>query len=69
MLDMINSLDFGSGALVVAAISGLLALWWSRIRRRDLGLCLALGVPLAIAYSLYWSPVWLGDDPMEYSAW
>jgi hypothetical protein len=26
-------------------------------------------VPFVLAYCLYWSPVWLGADPLGYDVW
>ena len=58
-----------SGALGVALVSAILAFLWVRLRSTPLRWVLALSVPLVISYSLYWSPVWLGADSSEYSAW
>jgi hypothetical protein len=57
------------GALGVVLVSAILAFVWTRIRSTPLRWLLALSVPLVISYSLYWSPVWLGADSSEYSAW
>src|SRR5579859_2443877 len=53
----LESLSIGSGAVLVAVFSAVLA--W-------LGAAL---VPLVLAYSLYWLPVWLGANPSEYFSW
>ena len=58
-----------SGALGVVLVSAILAFVWSRLQSTPLRWLLALSVPLVISYSLYWSPVWLGADSSEYSAW
>ena len=58
-----------SGALGVVVASAILAFVWTRLRLTTLRWLLALSVPLVISYSLYWSPVWLGADSSEYSAW
>lgn len=69
MKDLIESLGIGSGAIVVAVLSlGVVWLLCSKVSVR-FGALWAVIVPLVIAYSLYWSPVWLGDDPSEYGAW
>jgi len=58
-----------SGALGVVLVSAILAFVWTRLRSTPLRWLLALSGPLVISYSLYWSPVWLGADSSEYSAW
>jgi hypothetical protein len=30
---------------------------------------IAITVPMALSICIYWSPVWLGADPSQYSAW
>jgi len=70
MKDIINSLSFGSGALVIAIVSGLIAIGLSRIEAKKIKWLSGLIVPFLIAYFLYWSPVYFfGSDPSEYSAW
>jgi len=58
-----------TAALIVAIASGLFAWAWARIRRTGVAWLLVLGTPFVLAYSLYWSPVWFGADPLEFRAW
>src|SRR5262245_28089597 len=69
MLNLINSLSLATGAIVVAALSAFLALFWTRIRYKAWDWILALLTPLIIAVSLYRSPVWLGASSEEFDAW
>jgi hypothetical protein len=66
--ELVDSLSIGSGALVVAVVSGTLVwlLAWLFPALRKLWVVI---VPFTVAFSLYWSPVWLGADPSEYHAW
>ena len=66
MLDLVKSLSLLSGALVIAVVSGVCAVAWTRIALSQLKWGLAIGAPGLLAYSLYWSPVWLGADASEY---
>jgi hypothetical protein len=69
MLQFLLSLSLATGALVVALASGLLGAVWGQVRPLIVRRALAFLVPFALAYSLYWSPVWLGRDPSEYGGW
>jgi hypothetical protein len=71
MKAFIESLSLTSGAVVIAVLS-VMVVWvlcsvvpvtprWRWIW--------AVAVPFGLAYCLYWSPVWLGADVTEYSAW
>ncbi len=71
MKAFIESLSLTSGAVVIAILS-VIVVWilcsllpvaspWRWIW--------AVVVPFGLAYCLYWSPVWLGADASEYSAW
>src|SRR5450432_2222602 len=70
MKELLESLSLGSGAAVVVVCS--VALAWPlcyvpSVFLRWLG---GVAAPFALAYVLYWSPVWLGsDDVAQYSAW
>jgi hypothetical protein len=65
----LESFSLGTGALVVAVVS--LAVVWllSSVLPLRLGALWVAVVPLGLAYCLYWLPVWLGSDPLEYGAW
>jgi hypothetical protein len=69
MLQFLLSLSLLTGALVVALVSGLLGAAWGQVRPLLVRRALAFLVPFALAYSLYWSPVWLGQNPSEYGGW
>src|SRR5689334_14202709 len=61
--------DLPSGTLVVAVVSGLLAALWGWLRLGVFGWLLAVATPFVVAYALYWSPVWLGADDLEFGTW
>ena len=69
MKELLESLSLGSGAAVVAVCSAALAWPLCRVRPVILRWLGAVAVPFALAYVLYWSPVWLGSSDIEYSAW
>jgi hypothetical protein len=69
MLEFLHTLSLESGALLVGLVSALLSVVWSSLSSSKLGWFLVLLTPLVVSYSLYWSPVWLGDSPSEYSSW
>ena len=70
MLDFLLSLSLGSGCVAIAIASSLFAaIIWVRFRSSKARWFFALLTPLVLSYSLYWSPVWLGADPSEYSSW
>jgi hypothetical protein len=66
MLDLLKSFSLVSGALVIAVVSGVCAVAWTRIALSQLKWGIAIGAPALFAYSLYWSPVWLGANSSEY---
>ena len=69
MLQFLLSLSLATGALVVALASGVLGAICGQVRPPLVRRALALLVPFALAYSLYWLPVWLGQNPSEYGGW
>jgi hypothetical protein len=69
MRSLIDSLSFGSGSLVAAMISLVLVATLSRFSSVRWYPLWAVLIPFVVAYCLYWSPVWLGNDPSEYSIW
>ncbi len=69
MRHLIESLSWASGFFVVAAMSAVLALFTGRLQSAALRWVSCAFAPIAIAYCLYWSPVWLGADSSEYSSW
>ena len=62
-----NSL--GGVALLVAACSAILALPVCYMRPAVFRWGVAVFVPFALSYCIYWLPVWRGANPSEYSSW
>jgi len=72
VIERIDSLSLASGALLVAAVSAFLALFFAWLRRPVLRWAAAIGAPALVSYSLYWTPVWFAPpnrDMSEYSTW
>jgi hypothetical protein len=70
MMAFIEPLSLPTGALVVALATLPLAFGTTWIRPRFVRLSCLVAIPISIAYSLYWSPIWFGGRPSdEYSAW
>jgi len=69
MLNLLHSLSLESGAIIVGVCSALFAIFLARIASPVFRWFLLLSTPCVLAYILYWSPVWLGADPSEYSSW
>jgi hypothetical protein len=68
MRELLDSLSLGSGALLVAVVSGVMAIWCARLSAASLWL-LSLIVPFLLAVALYWSPVFLGANAADFSSW
>ena len=68
MRNSFDSLSLGSGALAIAFVSAIVVLPLAAVRPKLRALWV-WSVPLVAAFCLYWSPVWLGADASEYSAW
>src|SRR5512138_3645691 len=69
MLDFINSLSFTQGALLAALASALFAIGLGYLKTSRTKWILVVGLPYLFAHLFYWSPVWLGEHPSEFSAW
>src|SRR6266478_2423758 len=69
MRALLASLSLGSGALLLAVLSAGVVWLLSSLLPKALRWLWVVIVPFILAYCLYWSPVWLGSDPSEYSAW
>jgi hypothetical protein len=67
--DWLESLPIAAMLALVMALSAVAAALCLRIRLRTARWALALAVPFMIAWSIYWMPVWAGNDPSEYGAW
>jgi len=66
MKAFIESLSLGSGAVLLAILSvGLVCLLCS-LSPKSLHKVWVVVVPFALAYCLYWSPVWLDADRSEF---
>jgi len=64
-----ESLPLSGTIAVVTCISATFALACTRIRSRGVKWTFALIGPSVIAWCVYWTPVWMGAPPSEYSAW
>jgi hypothetical protein len=64
-----QSLSLISASVLVAVISGVAALLVGRIGSVVARWFAAVLFPFALAYSVYWMPVWLGAAASEYLAW
>jgi hypothetical protein len=69
MRQFLESLSLTSGAIVVAVASTALVWVLTFLLPKLPRWIWAVVVPFGLAYCLYWSPVWLGADSSEYSAW
>ena len=71
MRNLLDSLSLWSGAVLAASLSATVVALLETLRMRLRGrLWIEIAiVPLTVAYCLDWSPVWLGGDVTEYSAW
>jgi len=69
MRELIESLSLGTGAVLIALASSGIVWLLCFVGPAALRKLWVVVVPLVVAYCLYWSPVWLGADSSEYSAW
>ena len=69
MIDLLQGLTLESGAALMAVASALPSLVWSKLRSSLFGWLLALFAPLCLAFTLYWSPMWLGASAVELGDW
>jgi hypothetical protein len=70
MKQLLESMSLASGTVIAAVFCAALAWPLSLVRSATLRWTGGVAIPLALAYALYWSPVWLGaDDRAQYSAW
>jgi hypothetical protein len=68
-LKFLISLSFLSGGCLVALVSAILAAGWGWWQQAWLKRALTFLVPISLSYSLYWLPVWVGQDSSEYAMW
>ena len=69
VLDFLNSVDIFWVTGLVVALSFFLAFIWARITINWVRWSLVLISPFALSGAVYWTPVWLGANVSEYSAW
>src|SRR4051794_32996048 len=70
MAEFLDSLSLTTGALMVALTSAVVAVLVAWVVPRKVATGLVIALPVALAYCLYWSPVWLGGrNSAEYSTW
>jgi hypothetical protein len=69
MREAIESLSLFSGAILSVGLSvSVVWLLCSKFPLKLYPLWIVV-VPFAVSFCLYWTPVWLGADSSEYSAW
>ena len=66
---VVESLSLSSGAIVIAVLSAVVVWLLCSVGSPELRTLWAIVVPFILAFCLYWSPVWLGADAVEYHAW
>ena len=69
MKTFVESLSLGSGAILTALLSVSIVWLLCSVLPAALRCLWAVIVPFGLAYCIYWLPVWLGADPLEYGAW
>ena len=69
MKTFLESISFGSGALLIGVLSVGIVWVLRSVLSKNLHSLAAVIVPFFPANCLYWSPVWLGADSSEYSIW
>jgi hypothetical protein len=69
MKNFVESLSLGSGAILIAVFSVGVVWLLCFVLPVALRWLWVVIVPFLFAYSLYWSPIWLGADRSEYSIW
>jgi hypothetical protein len=68
--EFFQSSSLGSASVLVAIFSAIVALPVSFFPWRVIRWCVVILFPFALAYCVYWTPVWLGsDDVAQYDAW
>lgn len=69
MLEVLESMTFGTTTFVVALISGTISgVIFYLVSNRWRWISPVM-IPVIISYLIYWAPVRNGADPSEYSAW
>ena len=69
MRELVESLSWSTGFIVVAVLSAVASVFFAQLRNRLLRWGSAVCFSYFSAHTLYWLPVWLGANGSEYSAW
>jgi hypothetical protein len=69
MKTFVESFSLGSGAILLGVVSVAVVWLLCSVLPVRLHWLWVVIVPFILAYTFYWLPVWLGDDPSEYGAW
>jgi lipopolysaccharide export LptBFGC system permease protein LptF len=69
MLQLVEALNLGSGAAVVAVLSAIAGLVCAGARSPRAAYLGAVGSAFVLACLLYWSPVLLGATSSEFGSW
>jgi hypothetical protein len=69
MREALESLSVWSGGAVVSVVSAAMVWLLCSLGPAALRKLWIVIAPIAVSFCLYWSPVWLGADSAEYSAW
>jgi hypothetical protein len=69
MLELLRSLSWAGGALIIVVVSLVVTFGLVHIKNRITRGCLILLAPFIFSYGLYWAPVWLGANSSEYYSW
>jgi hypothetical protein len=69
MKQFFESLSLGSEIAIVAICSIVVVGFWCYFFQHWVVWLAAIIIPILLAYCIYWSPVWLGANPSEYSTW
>lgn len=59
-------MSFWSGAALVAGLSTVIVWLFCAVLPKDLRNLWIVAVPFAVAFCLYWTPVWFGGGGSEY---
>lgn len=69
MTDLFEVPSWASGFIIVAILSGAIALSTARLRHVIARWSAVMFIPALLAYGLYWGPVPRSADTSEYSIW
>ena len=71
MIELLKSVTWGSGLFVLMCVAIPLGFLMARVKSAVVRWTTVVTVPFALAYTLYWAPVWLGgsSSDSEYGTW